>query len=639
MSEPRDTLTVRAKTMFKSTSNVIVGLATLSILGLIAFVVFRGERQDRDERRIFQSRETLIQEATAAAEKRGLGNVAALRERYVAMCDVFPVTVLEGNADSICEAQADELVEQSRRRGMTAFDYIDLGYDLCVLDVRRDGEDPDRYCRREDYRDDLLYEALAFSLCAFERAWVFEVRFENQVSKRGPDVYANHERRVDCERRLAAEWDYDGFFDGLPDDEEDEWPALLDQLYESYEAGDKERVLELLATHEYGRDERSDRWILSMAIEPGEVELLQQVLEQNGGRVNFEREYYDQPLALAIEREASEAALLLLEAGADPLWPQAYGTAPIVNAAGKGMLDVVRDLVARGADVNGVNGSESLDFGEPLRWAARIGHEETALWLLDNGARITPEEPSQFPMSLSDRLLDDAVVGGDLVVVQALVDAGAHSEEPLRLFVGAVEGGSPEVLSLLFELGYELPDRKHHDRIYDKVVDAIQEEGKSTIEDGVAMFELLLEHDLEMAWIGDSGWNYGHQAVIHYAPPTISFDTGDERADVVRAYRLRFVKRVIDEVLAAGIDIDHRYKSNTMLMKAADGGQPELARYLLELGADASLINDDGRTALDIAVGEGRRLTAFWDENEALRSRFAALIEILGGTADALDRQ
>jgi hypothetical protein len=218
-----------------------------------------------------------------------------------------------------------------------------------------------------------------------------------------------------------------------------------------------------------------------------------------------------------------------------------------------------------------------------------------------------------------------------------MIEKGARSENPLRLIQGAVEGGNPDVLLLVFEQGYEMPEVKHHDRLYDAVVDVIKEEGRGRIEQGVTMLEMLLDRGLDMSEVHESGWHYGHQAVIHYAPPTIQLEDSSERDVLVRAKRLQFVKRVIDEVLAAGINIDQRYESETMLMEAADGGQPELVSYLLENGADATLTNEQGQSALDIAVREGRRLTAFWDENEALRNRFAETIEILGGSRDMLD--
>ncbi|NIN67511.1 MAG: ankyrin repeat domain-containing protein, partial [Anaerolineae bacterium] len=43
----------------------------------------------------------------------------------------------------------------------------------------------------------------------------------------------------------------------------------------------------------------------------------------------------------------------------------------------------------------------------------------------------------------------------------------------------------------------------------------------------------------------------------------------------------------------------------TPLHKAAFGGNVELARLLLERGADVAAMTDDGRTPLDIAIERG----------------------------------
>lgn len=615
--------------------NFIMGLIGLVVLGFFVFLFFASEWQAHKERQNAEEREQLVSSAVQAARERGLGDLNQLRRDYLARCPIGELTVLEGDASQICAAMAEALIAQSQRREMTLSDHAELGYQLCALEARQENEDPEGYCSRQDVIDDALSDAVALGLCAFDRAWVIDPGSEDSVSKRGPAVYAYHELRVDCETRVFIDWYYEGFFDGVPEDEE--WPPFLDELYEALESEDHGAVIALLETHEFGKDEQTDRRILNLFLEDRFAPLLPEVLDRNGGKVNFDNLYYDQPLSLAIEEESPKTALVLLDAGADPVRPYEYGQTPVVNAAGNGMLDVVKELVARGADVNGVVGSESLDFAEALRWASWQGHEETALWLLQNGAAIAPENPSQYPMWSAGTLLEYAVVGGDLAVVQALVQKGAKSEDSLRLIEGAVSGGDPDVLLFIFDQGYRLPEVKYHDRIYDAVVEVIKEEGKGRIEHGVRMFETLLERGLDMSGLEESGWNYGHQAIIHYAPPTVRLDSNDDRSTLVRAQRLRFVKRVIDEVLDAGIDIDHRYETETMLMKAADGAQAELVRYLLDHGADATLKNGEGLSALDIAVREGRRLTAFWDEDEALKNRFSEVIETLGGSRQMLN--
>ncbi len=627
-------LEVAALGFIKTIYNFVMGLIGLVFLAFLGYVFIVSEWQEHREQQQAKEREQIATSVAQASRERGLGDLNKLRQEYLSRCSIDELLALEGNPSEICEAMADALLDQSQKREMKLSDQAELGYQLCALEAEQEDADADEWCDRQEWIDYTLHDAVALGLCAFDRAWVFDPEYASHLSKRGTAVYLDQELRVDCGSRLFEEWDYDGFFDGAPEDEE--WPLVIDQVYEALESENRGRVIALLDSHEFGKDEHFDLWLLSLFIDDRFTALLPAVLERNGGKVNFDTNYYNQPLSQAIEADSPKTALLLLDAGADPIRPHAYGRTPVVNAASHGMLDVVKELVSRGADVNGVVGSESLDFAAPLRWASWNGHGETARWLLENGATITPQDPSQFPMWESGQILDDAVVGGDLKVVETLIEMGAQSEEPLRLFEGAVAGSNPDVLLLLFDQGYELPEVKYHDRIYDAVVDVIKEEGRGRVENGVVIFELLLERGFDMSKTHESGWNYAHQAIIHYAPPTIQLDSDDERAPLVREQRVRFVKRVIDEVIAAGIDIDHRHESRTMLMEAADGGQPELVGYLLDLGADATLENDKGQSALDIAVREGRRLTAYWDDNEALKTRFAEVIEMLGGTRDML---
>ena len=615
--------------------NFIMGLIGLIVLGAIAFFFFASKWEEFQDQQYEDDREDVVNAVAREARERGLGDLDQLRQQYLEHCPTDRMLVLEGDTDQICAAMADALLAQSQSREMTMSDYEEIGYRLCALDAEYDGGDPEDYCDRDEVAQTIQNDALAIALCAFDRAWVFDTEYENSVSKRGLFVYAHHEQHVDCAAREFKDYYYEGFFDSSPEDED--WPPIIDRLYDALESEKHDGVVALLDAHEFGKDERTDFWILSLFLDDSYVALLPEVLDRNGGKVNFDINYYNQPLSLAIDAESSKAALALLDAGADPIRPHDYGVAPIVDAAGNGMLDVVKALVEQGADVDGVVGSESLDFAEPLRWASWNSHEQVALWLLRNGAQIAPDDPTRYPQWSDESLLEYAVTGGDFEVVQTLVQMGATNNDSLRLLENAAAGGSPDVLKLLFDQGYELPEAKYHDRIYDHVVDAVKEEGDRRVEDGVRMFELLLDQGLDLSELRDSGWNYGHQAVIHYAPSTIFLDADDDRQAAVHAERLRFVKRVIDEVLAAGIDIDQLYESETMLMKAADGGQPELSRYLLDHGADAALTNEGGHTALDIAVREGRRLSAFWEDKENVRIRYSEVIEILGGTRDMLN--
>ena len=618
--------------------NFVMGLIGLIVLGLFAYVFILVKWEEHKEEQRAKARAEVAEEVAETARERGLGDLEQLQQEYFATCSGSNMKVIEGGVEDVCSAVADALVIRSQERGMSLFDQVDLDLELCALDAKEYGDDPDQYCLREEYMHDALRDAMAVGLCRVDSAWLFDEYYGGSITKRGPDVYRDGDLHVECATGRLYEWDYEGFFEGMTGDEE--WPQVAEQVYYALDEYDLDRVRALLDGHEFGEDEFTDLSLLNQFLYEPHDALLPEFLERNGGTVNYVVRYYNQPLAEAIDNGSASAALVLLSAGADPVRPyDDFGKTPIVRAASRGMLEVVKALVESGADVDGVVGSESLSFGEPLLWAAWHGHDDVALWLLENGAKVAPDDPSQYRNWEPHMLLDYAVAGASAEVIGVLIERGATSNDMKRLFESACAGGSPEVLELLFAEGYELPEVKFHDRIYDNVVDVIQEEdGKGPIENGVAAFELLLEHGLDLSDLRESGWNYAHQAVVHYAPATLQL--GDDRARdaIVREYRLRFVKRVIDEVLASGIDIDQRYESRTMLMEAADGGQPELTTYLLELGADATLTDDKNQTALDIAVAEGRRLTAFWDERENVRARFGDTIEVLGGSREALNQ-
>jgi ankyrin repeat protein len=623
--------------IIRKTYNFIMTLIGLIIFALIAYVFVVGKWEEHKEEQYVEEREEISEAVAEESRKRGIGDPGQLRLKYLGYCKDGPFTVREGNHAEICEAVADALLEQSQKKQITFTDQIEINYRLCAHNAEEYDEDPDDYCDRSEYAQDTLRDAMAMGLCALDSAWVFDTSYESQFTKRGPHVYADSDLRVDCGTRLFNEWDYVGFFEGLTEDEEGE--PIVDQVYDLLENGENDRAMAALAKHEFGKDELTDQQLLNLFLwEPNDA-LLGEAIKVNGGQVNFNADYYNQPLSEAIDNQSAKAALVLLGAGADPLRPQDYGQAPIVLAASQGMLDVVKAMVAKGADVNGVLGSEAQDFGQPLLHSAWNGHGEVALWLLDNGATIAPDDPASYPVWEPGYLLDRAVVGGNAEVIRRIVAMGAKSKDLTRLYEGAAQGGNPAVVKLLIAEGYELPDVKNHDRIYDEVVDVIEEdEEKHRIEDGMAMFEIFLDQGLDLSLVRDSGWTYAHQAIIHYAPNIIDF-RDSERVAFVRAQRVKFVKRVIDEAVESGVPIDQQHEGQTMLMAAADRGQAELAQYLLERGADASLRDGEGRTALDIAKMEGRRLSRVWDEKPEVAQHFGDVIEILGGDRAVLKEQ
>ena len=624
--------------LVKGIYNLIMGLVGLAVIGVVVYVFFINKMTEYEEEQYAEERGELIAEFEASLERRGFGDTDALRAAYREQCPIGDYRVIEGDADAICESFADVLLDRSVDRGLSLADFGELEFRLCAHDYVQDGEDPEDYCDREYAIETAKADALAKSLCAFDAANVYDPEYGEYLTKRGDTVYQYFDERVDCSTGLIVDYEQEGFFASHYDEDDEDYPAILERLYELIDE-DIDAAIAELDRHEFGEDPQLDRWILSNFLWDDYAEFVAAVLERNGGQVMFEGDYYRQPLTEAISSEAPKVALMLLEAGASPLRPDDDGNPPIVSAASNGMLEVVRELVARGADVNGVKGSDALGFGWPLSWSAYNGHADVVFFLLENGAALRPANPGDYPDWDEDSLIEYAAEGGDLRVFEAFVARGAKTSDTAGLVADAVEGGNANILARVFELGYAMPDAAAHDDLYAGVVDVIEEEyeGKYRIEHGLRMFDLLLQQGLDLSEVSDAGWHRGHQAVRHYVPPTVH-PAGGERDAFVREQRLRFVRRVIDEVLEAGIDVDARHEGRTMLMAAADNGQAEIAAYLLAQGADPALTDDDGRTALDIAIAEGRRLNAFWsDDMPEVGQRFGATVEVLGGRAGMIE--
>ena len=78
---------------------------------------------------------------------------------------------------------------------------------------------------------------------------------------------------------------------------------------------------------------------------------------------------------------------------------------------------------------------------------------------------------------------------------------------------------------------------------------------------------------------------------------------------------------VVDELVAAGVPVDavDPVWGGHPLRAAAGGGRPDSVRRLLELGADPTLRDDQGRTALDLArANRPSGASSTYDEVEAI---------------------
>jgi uncharacterized protein len=131
-------------------------------------------------------------------------------------------------------------------------------------------------------------------------------------------------------------------------------------------------------------------------------------------------------LYLALRDENLKAAKVLVE------WPNTNvdirtpkDETPLMIAALKGQLDFVKELIARGADVNKTGWT-------PLHYAATGGHLDIIQLLLDQNAYIDAESPNgTTPLMMAAQY-------GSAAAVKLLLDAGADPSLKNQLGLTAI---------------------------------------------------------------------------------------------------------------------------------------------------------------------------------------------------------
>jgi ankyrin repeat protein len=136
--------------------------------------------------------------------------------------------------------------------------------------------------------------------------------------------------------------------------------------------------------------------LIALAARSGSLDVLQYLI-QAGADVNARTSYNETALMLASffmsdsegrgasYEEHEKAAQMLVAAGAS-LEAARDGYTPLSYAAYQGRIRTIRFLLARGARVDGSIQDGAIYLPTPLMMATMMGHEESALLLLEAGA-------------------------------------------------------------------------------------------------------------------------------------------------------------------------------------------------------------------------------------------------------------
>lgn len=123
-----------------------------------------------------------------------------------------------------------------------------------------------------------------------------------------------------------------------------------------------------------------------ISIESDNPEVFRRELYKNPQIVKYADEDGDSLLSIAIQYERNGIAKLLISSGANVNFKNKLGFTPLHIAAGLGQVDVVRDLIAKGANVNEIcTGDNDVTA---LHSASAYGNIDVINELIKSGSNI-----------------------------------------------------------------------------------------------------------------------------------------------------------------------------------------------------------------------------------------------------------
>jgi len=325
-------------------------------------------------------------------------------------------------------------------------------------------------------------------------------------------------------------------------------------------------------------------------------------------------------LIMAASHGDAKQVVESLVAGADPEAASHSGVTPLLAAAYGGNVEAVQAIVGRGAQLNRVPrgfrawtwtgaklplGQQALaqaaSLGDTaLILAAQLGHKDVVAFLLDHGADPKLANPQ------GDTPLSVAAEQGHDQIVAMLLAKGVDPDEGQRSVpaytAGAVIGIKPEERNS--------PLSKAAQGGYEQTVKVMLEKGADPDVRGFAGKTALF-------WAVERGYvNVAKLLLEHRADPNIRSTAGlSPLMEAAKSGRVELVRSLVahhadldaregDEGLPGTLDVSAG-TGMTPLMMAVVGGHRDVVSVLLDAGADTTIRNRSGETALDQALKGG----------------------------------
>ena len=330
---------------------------------------------------------------------------------------------------------------------------------------------------------------------------------------------------------------------------------------------------------------------LFQAAEKGDLEVVKLLLAQKAD-VNMKDERGWTPLIFAAKGGQTETAKLLLQSGADVNLVSSQGCPPLFFACEEGHLDSALFLLDRGAklDIIAKTGMTALSA------AANNGMPEIIKALIAKGAdpNFPPERkndkgPLFYPLMM-------AANRGHIKAIEALLDAGADIEATdegyATALIGAAHNRQVEAVKMLLSRG---ADPNHRQK---RGGDALTEAEYSGNSELYAILTKAKERPgkaredftAELAQAAGEGSYEKVQALI-YKGANVRRAGGEAAIGAVRAKNAEVLKVLLDK----GAELKgYRNNNLTPLLIAANLGADDVVRLLLERGADINETNGEG---------------------------------------------